>query len=190
MTVDTGNLRRWADAVTGWHESGMTLTTMTVATDLATLSRAAADELEQLRAALAAVPHSTLCAFMTTAYDEPCCCPKSLNNDPTEVEVEGSLFPVADLPDILRRHMQALDAAARREKQHWIDHHEQTSPTLAERLARAATVAYRGPDDTDAGMLRRYADNIEHGYQGGGSNLTAAVARVLTTVADTIDLTP
>lgn len=190
MTVDTGNLRRWADAVTGWHESGMTLTTMTVATDLAILSRAAADELEQLRAALAAVPHSTLCAFMTTAYDEPCCCPKSLNNDPTEVEIEGSLFPVAGLPDILRRHMQALNDAARREKQHWIDHHEQPAPTIQEQLAQAATVAYKGPNDSDAGMLRLYADKIRRGYPGGGSNLTAAVARVLDTVADTIDPTP
>lgn len=86
MTVDTGNLRRWADAVTGWHESGMTLTTMTVAADLAALSRAAADELEQLRTALVAVPHSTLCAFMTTAYEEPCSCPKSLTLQPESDE--------------------------------------------------------------------------------------------------------
>lgn len=44
---------------------------------------------------------------------------------PNEVEVEGSFFAVADLPDSLARHVRALDDAHRREKQHWIDQHEQ-----------------------------------------------------------------
>lgn len=48
---------------------------------------------------------------------------------PSEVEVEGSFFAVADLPDVLARHMRALDGAHRREKQHWIDQHEQPAPS-------------------------------------------------------------
>ncbi|MEK6310115.1 MAG: hypothetical protein V4737_08750 [Curtobacterium sp.] len=79
MTVDTGNIRRWSDAVTSWYESGMTTTTMEVAGKLAPLAVEAAAELDQLRAALAAVPHSTFCLYMTAAYEEPCSCPKSLN---------------------------------------------------------------------------------------------------------------
>jgi hypothetical protein len=44
---------------------------------------------------------------------------------PREVEVEGSFFAVADLPNVLARHVRALDAAHRREKQHWLDCQEQ-----------------------------------------------------------------
>jgi hypothetical protein len=50
---------------------------------------------------------------------------------PSEVEVEGSFFAVADLPDILARHMRALDDAHRREKQHWIEQHEQLTSSAA-----------------------------------------------------------
>jgi hypothetical protein len=50
---------------------------------------------------------------------------------PTEVEVEGSFFAVADLPATLARHMRALDEANRREKQHWIEHHEPSTPAAA-----------------------------------------------------------
>ena len=57
---------------------------------------------------------------------------------PSEVEVEGSFFAVADLPDILARHMRALDDAHRREKQHWIEQHEQplTPEQRRERMCR------------------------------------------------------
>lgn len=59
-------------------------------------------------------------------------------------------------------------------------------PSLEDQLREAAVVAYKGPNDTDATMLRTYADKIRRGYPGGGSNLTAAVARVLDTVADAV----
>jgi hypothetical protein len=48
---------------------------------------------------------------------------------PAEVEVEGSFFARDDLPDILARHMRALDDAHRREKQNWIEQHEQPTRT-------------------------------------------------------------
>jgi hypothetical protein len=48
-----------------------------------------------------------------------------------EVTIDGNVFPVADLPDLLARHMRALDDAHRREKQHLVEQHEQT-PTLAD----------------------------------------------------------
>jgi hypothetical protein len=112
VTVDTGNLRKWADAVTGWHESGMTLTTMTVAADLAALSRAAADELEQLRAALDAVPHSTLCAFMTTAYEEPCSCPKSLTPQPESDENAWITHELSKRPPTLEQFVALLTVLA------------------------------------------------------------------------------
>jgi len=59
-------------------------------------------------------------------------------------------------------------------------------PSIEDRLRDAAAVAYKGPNDTDAAMLRLYADKIRRGYPGGGSNLTAAVACVLDVVADTL----
>ncbi|QKS13922.1 hypothetical protein HUN58_14505 [Curtobacterium sp. Csp1] len=58
--------------------------------------------------------------------------------------------------------------------------------SLIEELREAADVAYKGPNDTDPAMLRLYADKIRRGYPGGGSNLTAAVARVLDVVADAL----
>jgi hypothetical protein len=61
---------------------------------------------------------------------------------PSEVLVEGSYFRTADLPDILGRHMHALDEAGRREKQHWIEHHEPSPSTpSAEQIERDAVHA-------------------------------------------------
>jgi hypothetical protein len=77
MPVDTGKVREWADAVSGWFDSGMAITTMTVAGSLAPLAREAADELDELRAALAASPHSAVCAYMTAHFTEPCSCHKA-----------------------------------------------------------------------------------------------------------------
>lgn len=62
----------------------------------------------------------------------------------------------------------------------------QVPVSLIEELREAANVAYKGPNDTDPAMLRLYADKIRRGYPGGGSNLTAAVARVLDVVADAL----
>ncbi|MBT2502995.1 hypothetical protein [Curtobacterium sp. ISL-83] len=66
MTVNTAELRASARIIDpGFPGTAKAIT-------------AAADELDLLHAALAAVPHSTFCEFMTAAYGEPCSCPKSL----------------------------------------------------------------------------------------------------------------
>lgn len=57
-------------------------------------------------------------------------------------------------------------------------------------IRKAANVAYPGPHDTDAGLMRIAADHLEHGYPVGGSNLTAAVIRVLREVATALDSAP
>ena len=84
MPVDTDKVREWAAAVTGWFNSGMAITTMTVAGNLAPLAREAANELDALRteraalrAALAAVPHAELCRLLMVRDAEPCSCAKS-----------------------------------------------------------------------------------------------------------------
>lgn len=59
--------------------------------------------------------------------------------------------------------------------------------TLREDLARAAVVAHKGPDDTDAGFMRITARDLRGGFDVGGSNRRAAVARVLDVVADALD---
>lgn len=89
MPVDTGKVREWADAVTGWFDSGMAITTMTVAGNLAPLAREAADELDALRTerdalhtALAAVPHAELCRLLMVRDAEPCSCAKSTITTP------------------------------------------------------------------------------------------------------------
>lgn len=57
---------------------------------------------------------------------------------------------------------------------------------LARRLAAAAQVSFPGPHDTDADMMRTAAWKLENGYEAGGSNVRAAVARVLRVVADAL----
>lgn len=51
----------------------------------------------------------------------------------------------------------------------------------------APTVAYPGPDDTDAGFMRIAAKHLEGGFAVGGSNLTRAVIDLLRSVADAMD---
>jgi hypothetical protein len=62
--------------------------------------------------------------------------------------------------------------------------------SLVRKLREAADVAYKGSNDSDPAMLHLYADKIRRGYPGGGSNLTAAVARVLDVVADALVCQP
>lgn len=50
-------------------------------------------------------------------------------------------------------------------------------------VREAATVAFKGPNDTDATYLLSAAERIEGGYAVGGSNVTATVIRTLRAVA-------
>lgn len=46
------------------------------------------------------------------------------------------------------------------------------------------TVYHKGPNDTDASMLRRAAKNLEGGYHIGGGNLQRAIIKLLRSAAD------
>jgi len=70
MTIDTTELRKASTAVYLAAEAP-------VAKDLSDKLRAAADEIDTLRKALAASPHSTLCAYMVDHFREPCSCWKA-----------------------------------------------------------------------------------------------------------------
>lgn len=49
------------------------------------------------------------------------------------------------------------------------------------------SVAFKGPNDTDASYFRRVAWNLENGYDAGGSNVRAAVSSLLRNVADELE---
>ena len=57
----------------------------------------------------------------------------------------------------------------------------------AKRLREAAVVAFKGPNDTDAEMLRAGARDLVAGRSTGGSHRRAAMARVLVEVAALLD---
>lgn len=56
-----------------------------------------------------------------------------------------------------------------------------------ERPQRAAAHPFKGPNDTDASMLRNAARRIEQGYAPGGQHTTSMTVRVLRVVADLVD---
>ncbi|WIE81387.1 hypothetical protein [Curtobacterium sp. MCSS17_016] len=58
------------------------------------------------------------------------------------------------------------------------------------RLRAEATVSHKGPDDTDEALLRLAADKLSRGLPLGSSNVSAAVARVLTEVATLLEQHP
>lgn len=62
-----------------------------------------------------------------------------------------------------------------------------SSVNVPRELVEAAKHRYKGPNDTDASMLREAAKRIEGGYEAGGSNTKATVARVLKSVAALLD---
>lgn len=66
MTIDTTELRTRSRNLTEMELPGS-----------AKALAAAADEIDTLRTALAAVPHATVCAYMTSLHGEPCSCAKS-----------------------------------------------------------------------------------------------------------------
>ncbi|MBX9918846.1 MAG: hypothetical protein K2Y33_03275 [Mycolicibacterium frederiksbergense] len=54
------------------------------------------------------------------------------------------------------------------------------------RLVEIPTVAFKGPADTDAQMFERAAENLDRGYEVGGGNVKAAVARLLRGAAEAL----
>lgn len=85
MTVDTTELRARSKII----DPGLPLTAKAM-TD-------AADELDALRRALAAVPHAELCRLLMTRDDEPCSCEKSAV---PQVQVTGTA--TVRYPDVTR----------------------------------------------------------------------------------------
>lgn len=51
-------------------------------------------------------------------------------------------------------------------------------------------VAHKGPYDTDAGIYRRAAHNLDLGYPIGGGNVTRAVSQLLNAAAKALDARP
>ena len=49
------------------------------------------------------------------------------------------------------------------------------------------SVGYKGPHDTDASVFRRAANNLDTGYDVGGSNTRAAIAILLRRTADALE---
>lgn len=78
-------------------------------------------------------------------------------NPVTGDEVQRDLRRIAGRLDVLDSQVRPIEAAMR--------------------------VAYRGPCDTDAAMMLGAADRLERGFPVGGSNVTAAVVRVLRAAA-------
>src|SRR4051794_42729 len=67
------------------------------------------------------------------------------------------------------------------------------STDLDEALARLrteATVSHKGPNDTDASLLRIAAEHLRRNQRVGGSNLSDAVARVIPEVASLLEQHP
>lgn len=58
------------------------------------------------------------------------------------------------------------------------------------RLRTEATVAHKGPDDTDEALLRLAADKLRRGAPIGSANLSVTVANVLTAVASLLEQHP
>jgi hypothetical protein len=51
-------------------------------------------------------------------------------------------------------------------------------------IVELPSVAHKGPNDTDASMFRRAANNLENGRYIGGGNVQAAIIRLLRSAAD------
>lgn len=58
---------------------------------------------------------------------------------------------------------------------------------LVAKVRESASHPHKGPDDTDASMLRAAAKRLRGGYEPGGSHTKQTVANVITAVADLID---
>lgn len=85
-------------------------------------------------------------------------------------------------------HWQMTQEAARlKEHVGRLEDARQTDTEAVHRLAEAARHPHKGPDDTDASMLREAAKRAATGYVVGGSNTSATVAKVLRACADLID---
>jgi hypothetical protein len=64
---------------------------------------------------------------------------------------------------------------------------EQGHEEVISLLRSASRHPHKGPNDTDASMLRAAAERLRRGYEPGGSNTKQTVARVCELVASLID---
>jgi hypothetical protein len=90
MTIDTTALRKASTAVYLAAEAP-------VAKDLSDKLRGAADEIDTLRTALAAAPHSTLCSYMVDHFHEPCSCWKADPSPSAGRSVDDALDVITSL---------------------------------------------------------------------------------------------
>lgn len=58
-----------------------------------------------------------------------------------------------------------------------------TAEAALDRIKKAADISFRGPSHSNAWHLRQAAARLDRGYQAGGSNSCAAIARILREVA-------
>ncbi len=80
-------------------------------------------------------------------------------------------------PEEAHRLQQQRNAALARAEA--VERQSAAQAEVIERLAGAAVVRHKGPNDTDAAMLMRAGENLLNGYEIGGSNVKTAVAAVL-----------
>lgn len=67
---------------------------------------------------------------------------------------------------------------------------DQARPAPGTITIPAPVVAFKGPADTDATMMRGAANRLASGYPVGGSNMTRAVETVLRDIADALEGRP
>jgi hypothetical protein len=97
MTVDTTELRTRSKIV----DADLPLTAKAMV--------AAADELDALRRALAAIPHAPLCQLLMVRDDEPCSCAKSAVADTTPAPVVNPMVLVPDETSVTYLGVTRLD---------------------------------------------------------------------------------
>ncbi|ANA85539.1 hypothetical protein PBI_BLUEBERRY_77 [Gordonia phage Blueberry] len=61
--------------------------------------------------------------------------------------------------------------------------------TRATTVIATPTIDHLGPNDTVASVYRRAAWNLENGYEPGGGNVKASIARTLRSIADAEEVT-
>lgn len=82
----------------------------------------------------------------------------------------------------LRRNLASATAAGAA-----VGRHLEREMAAVARVKAAAAHPFKGPDDTDASMLREASKRLRGGYELGGSNTKQTVANVLDAVAAAIE---
>lgn len=99
----------------------------------------------------------------------------------SRVSTRGQRVIFNEVLDIVERmtveHANLLSAAEAR---------LETLRRQVEAVRVAAVVAHKGPHETDADRLLTVADRLDRGYEIGGFNTRAAVARLLRVVAESL----